>query len=550
MRQSNNQRLQLANTARRRLSLTTIFHRNPLPPRAKLDPSTIPTTRPSSSIPTDIVREIASLLSPADILSFSLTSSTLRNFLLPTLYESVSLKSSKQCRVTLSMLSTRPDICAHIRKLSVRPNYYLAWPKPDEALDEEWVASAISRIAQDLALLNTVDWDGLEAPPDGMWTSLRECCSELQHIFCNVGLRPIDADSQLFQFSNLKSFSLIVRHGLFGTNLFPPSETLPNTFWDMIIHRCPDLEELAICSFSSSARIFDFLPVTTARWPKLQTLTLGSFGYQADFSLGAAEEMSFFKFLDNHPTLNYLRLQWNFKRWMSPFDLLLELSPNALPELDTFWGIYQQLAKLPNRSSIETLDLTCEPLHEDRLTKICPLLRSLTSLTSLDLWTHVTRQDNSHFFLSIFSSCPKLTDLHYMCTMSFPTKTLKQLLSQLHWLPDLKRFSLTKGHKYSDESMLESALLILKYKPTLEQINIRWAREKAPNHLKQEGTYDITSIEGQPSYIIVHEQGIPFIGRPFNRKYKHKLRSSSPAQSLPVRQHQLIHQILPIRRPG
>ncbi|KAG6867373.1 hypothetical protein C0993_003650 [Termitomyces sp. T159_Od127] len=271
------------------------------------------------------------------------------------------------------------------------------------------------------------------------------------------------------------------------------------------------------------SRVFDVLPVTQARWPKLRTLTLGSFGYQTDFSLGTAEEISFSLFLDNHPMLNYLRLQWNFTRWISPPDLRLELSPSALPQLDTFLGIYQQLAKLPNRSSIETLELTCEPLNETRLTQICPLLQSLTSLTSLDLWTCLTGQDN----INLFSS-----------------KTLKQLLSQLHLLPDLKRFSLTKGHSYRDESMLDSALLILKYKPTLEEIHIRWAREKAPNHLKQEGTYDITSIENQPSFITVHEQGIPLVGRPFYRKYKYILRPSDVVQSL--KQKQLL-QLLRIR---
>ncbi|KAG6895514.1 hypothetical protein C0992_000898 [Termitomyces sp. T32_za158] len=122
--------------------------------------------------------------------------------------------------------------------------------------------------------------------------------------------------------------------------------------------------------------------------------------------------------------------------------------------------------------------------------------------------------------------------------MTFPTITLTQLLSQLYRLPELKRFYLTKGHRYRDESMLDTALLILEYKPTLEEIHIRWAREKAPNHLKQEGRYDITSIKGQPSFITVYEQGIPLVGRPFDRKYKYILRPSDVVQSL--KQNQLL----------
>ncbi|KAF5372348.1 hypothetical protein D9615_009263 [Tricholomella constricta] len=539
MRQTNVERPELAKTSRRR-SLSALF-RIPLSTRTPDCPA-IPAPKPlgAISIPAEIIWEIVHLLHPADILSFSLTSSAIRAFLVPALYESVYLKSSRKCQLTLTMLAKRPDICAHIRKLAVRPNYYLSWPRPDEPLRENWVAFMIEGMAGSLVSLHTFDWDGLEVPQDRMWGALRRSCPNLRNIFSNVGMRPLDACSevavllsdriaaypitwQLFEFSNLKSFSLIVRYGLNGADLFPPLEDLPENLWNMLIHRCPDLEELAVCSFSSSTRLFNFLPITEARWAKLHSLTLGSFGYQSDFTLGVADETSFSEFLESHPTLKYIRLQWNFKRWMSPTRVRMGLSTHALPELDTFVGIYQQLKELPNRKSIETLDLTCEPLHESRLEIICPILQTLTSLTSLDLWAHLLspNQDNSRFFSSILSSCPGLIDLHFMCTMTFTAKPLTQLISQLHLLPALKRFSLTKGHKYGDETMLESVLRILRCRPTLQQINIRWAREKAPNHLKQEGTYDITTDdENYPAYVMVHEQGIPLVGRPFDREYK------------------------------
>ena len=54
----------------------------------------------------------------------------------------------------------------------------------------------------------------------------------------------------------------------------------------MVLTRCPDLQELAICSFSSSSRVFNFERITQGRWSKLHTLTLGSFGYKSDFTLG------------------------------------------------------------------------------------------------------------------------------------------------------------------------------------------------------------------------------------------------------------------------
>jgi hypothetical protein len=204
-------------------------------------------------------------------------------------------------------------------------------------------------------------------------------------------------------------------------DLFPPSEVLPDRFWDMVLNRCPDLEELALCSFSSCTRIFDFNRVTEGHWSKLHSLTLGAFGYQSDFSLGPAEDSALGIFLDAHPQLKFMRLQWNFKRWMSPAEIPMHLPPTALPALDTFIGIYQQLAGLPNPGTIESLDLTCEPLHESRVYDIADVLRTLTSLKTLDLWAHVLEpsHDHTHLFYNIVSSCPKLTDFHFMCTTSF-----------------------------------------------------------------------------------------------------------------------------------
>ena len=217
---------------------------------------------------------------------------------------------------------------------------------------------------------------------------------------------------------------------------------MPPRFWEMIITRCPNLQELAICSFSSSARVFDFDRITEGHWPKLHTLTLGSFGYQSDFTLGPpalTNEAGLAHFLNMHTELKYVRFLWNFKRWMSPDTIPMHLSSSSLPVLDTFIGVYQQLAELPNPQAVETLDLTCEPVYESRLTTVCPILRSLTKLTSLDIWTHVfdPRRDHTLFFRSILAACPKLTDFHFMCTTSFTvvrTSASRLSISQLNAL--------------------------------------------------------------------------------------------------------------------
>ena len=227
----------------------------------------------------------------------------------------------------------------------------------------------------------------------------------------------------------------------------------------MVLNNCPDLQELAICSFSSSARVFNFERITQGRWPKLHTLTLGSFGYQSDFTLGPpglieaddddddddnghrnvnnnnGDNISLGQFLDLHRELKYIRFLWNFKRWMSPVSIPLSLTnvtTPSLPNLDTFIGIYQQLTHVPHPEKIETLDLTCEPVYESRLPTVIPILRKLTGLTSLDIWMHVINlgsgEDRLGFFKTVLEACPELVDFHFMCTTSFTVVCFLSLL--------------------------------------------------------------------------------------------------------------------------
>jgi hypothetical protein len=105
----------------------------------------------------------------------------------------------------------------------------------------------IIALSKHLKNMHTFDWDGLELPRDQLWDELRtksvlrlvvvfleiyvffssSSCPQLKAIFTNVGTRPLDPGSALFSFTNLASFSLIVRHGLGGSgksqhvSLFP-----------------------------------------------------------------------------------------------------------------------------------------------------------------------------------------------------------------------------------------------------------------------------------------------------------------------------------------
>ncbi len=89
------------------------------------------------------------------------------------LYRTLTLQSSNDCKVILEMLLKRKDLCGYIRELVVRPNYYQAWPQPDKRICEVWVANAIKKISRHLKAIRSFDWDGLELPDDSLWSELR-----------------------------------------------------------------------------------------------------------------------------------------------------------------------------------------------------------------------------------------------------------------------------------------------------------------------------------------------------------------------------------------
>ena len=94
--------------------------------------------------------------------------------LLPVLYSSVDLRTSKTCRVTLNNLVERPAVTRCIRRLVVRPNH-CSWPEDDEWIDETSIVNAIVKMANagNLQAMNTFFWDGSEMPDDCLWSILR-----------------------------------------------------------------------------------------------------------------------------------------------------------------------------------------------------------------------------------------------------------------------------------------------------------------------------------------------------------------------------------------
>lgn len=96
----------------------------------------------------------------------------MRSLLAPFLYANIELKTNKQCKTTLVMLSKRPEIAQHVRRLAVCPNA-LEWTAPGEEIDESLVVNLLARVCPSLRSLEAFAWEGWEMPSDELWVSFR-----------------------------------------------------------------------------------------------------------------------------------------------------------------------------------------------------------------------------------------------------------------------------------------------------------------------------------------------------------------------------------------
>lgn len=437
----------------------------------------------------------------------------MRSLLVPALYETVILGSTRACQSGLKLPS---EAWRWVRKLAIRPNYYLSWPKADKAVDEGQIASSLVQVTSQGLLneLHTFDWDGNEMAPDLLWDALRVGCPALRTVSSNVGYNPIAPGSSMWRFRNLRAFSLTVRHGLEGDLLFPELESLPREMWDMLIIHCPNLEELNLCSFSPSTRLFDLSPLTTmgVQWPSLTSVVLGCFGYQHDFTMNCdLEAMS--AWVGRHPGLVYARMVWSFKRWVSPESQDIPSLPS--PALDSYAGIYQQIP-LMSAASLTMLDLMTEPIYDARVAGLCPVLRVLPKLEILDIWMQVS---DCTYVEAVLSSCTELREFHFMCTTVGEWGHGLGGLLVLH-VPHLKVFSLTEGWRWTGKrkAMVKLAAGIVRMNERLDQVNVRWVRERCRGHLKEEGRYDVVKeVQGKVAGLVVSERGFNLMGRTFVR---------------------------------
>ncbi|KAK7039486.1 Dna polymerase gamma [Favolaschia claudopus] len=372
-------------------------------------------------VPLDIIIEIAERLTCVeDVLSLSLTSTRIYATLLPVLFTSVDLGSSRMCKVTLdALLAGKPDVARYIRRLVVRPNHVdrRRSQLPPKQIDENWVAQSIVKLATSgrLSKLTSFFWDGSEMPQDDIiWSTLRTCCPELRTVGTNVGPKSISPDSELFRFNDLSGFSLTAKTLPDEWDTFSPTQPeLPDQLWDMLIERSPRLEQLKISVLSQrSRRVWDTRRVVQGRWPLLRDLELGNCSMAGSGSSRVLMEAPFMQFLAAHPAIERLQLPS-----LSSFPRAIVLPSGALPNLREFAGNAAHVKGLPNLARIKTLSLVHQPLSEKMLSLVCGTLKHMKSLTSLSIWLHLDAQtDHYAVFRTLFDSCRRLLHLELSCS--------------------------------------------------------------------------------------------------------------------------------------
>ncbi|KAF7378265.1 hypothetical protein MSAN_00251900 [Mycena sanguinolenta] len=473
-----------------------------------------PTLISCDLLPWEIFIKIAGFLQSDHLLNFSLASSQFRRLLLPELYRTVALHSSRACLSGLAMLRKRPELCMYIRSLIVRPNCaVICWPRTDGPVNETDVASIIEELADNLTNLEKFEWSGLELPSNQLCVALRRKCPMLTEIVSSgAGSGYLSTESEVFNFENLTAFSLFVPPG-------PKKEFLlidiPHSLWDMLTHRAANLQKLSLQLFYSSHHLLDLDRLLNTIFPRLCALHLdivcakGNTAPSQPFTLLGP-------FLSAHPLLTSLSIH------PCPDVLPLDLPPTALTQLTAFVGVYQHVAELPHPELLETLDLTGAPVSAPDMKAIAAALSRLVSLKSLDV-----RVAAPALLVPIIEVCGGLTTLRVVFAANFGMKYLRSLSASLHQhLPHLRSFTLYKGHRLTDGTMLQYALTILANNPALQEIHLAWFAMRERFARRQNGSYVMrTDVMGM-RYLEVCERGVRSAnmgGGIFGRRFRYAL---------------------------
>lgn len=207
--------------------------------------------------------------------------------------------------------------------------------------------------------------------------------------------------------------------------MHPPFDELPQTLWDMLLNRCPNLQHLTIDTVNE--RSIDVRPLFQGRWPSLRHLTLGDFVLLDAFATldsVANNGTSMMNFLAYHQSLEHVTLH-QLEGWYFPLSLSLPLT--SLPNLKHFSARFLMLRHLPDVQRLESLELTNHPHGMYTISGALWALTQLPALLSLRIWIDChdsgdadVKSEHTKYFTEILSCAPRLLHLDISCS-SDPT---------------------------------------------------------------------------------------------------------------------------------
>ncbi|KAI0045961.1 hypothetical protein FA95DRAFT_1520828 [Auriscalpium vulgare] len=447
-------------------------------------------------VPDDILLEIASYLeAPHQVLPLSLTASTFISSrctfraLVPALYAHLTLDGAAQCIRTLDMLYHHPSRARRVRSLCVRADSHERVPMRSPWIrraphDGYGVSAAVRRTATYLEILQRFSWEGEELPPyDDMWFALRVFCPSLKYIGACLGSMLPSPNSHLFDFADLHGFSLCFKSGFYWQyEGVTRDEAVPgyHRLWDMLIKRCPNLQELTLDGFAPHDPV-DAHRLTRGRWPALRTLTLGDVVVDWHTHVNASVRRPFLAFLEAHRALADLRLLGHEQSVAAPA-LLTDVHADALARVEHFAGALEQLAGFQHKARLRTLAVPdAIVLREVTPLTVSGALGALHNLASLTIAFRVEHvSDNGGILRAIVAACPQLEQLDFTCACK-PSFTLDTFSKTIRGLSKLRTLALRIVKSHAEDTLPECGARLARSNPRLRMFTLEFlARSVAP----------------------------------------------------------------------
>ncbi|KAJ3986240.1 hypothetical protein F5890DRAFT_1572451 [Lentinula detonsa] len=436
-----------------------------------------------AAVPGDLLLEIAANLDcRADVYSLCMTNNRFFATVSSVLYTSVTLNSAEQCSTTLNMLRKRPDIARHVRELIVKPGQPSS--SDNQFNDSEKASSAVRDVAMSRVLdaLVKFTWDFDDLPVyDDMWFALRVCCGQLRYVGTSLGTRVPNLHSHLFDFVDLQGFSLYLKRAFFESHLdIFSDEQRPTSkrFWNMLMNKCPNLQELVIDGVSPFP--VDARPLSYARWPKLRRLVLGDVAVDwlpGDALTAPDAKSPFIEFLEAHPNLQSLGLS----RSNISHARLATMAPDTV-KLRSFTGTLEQLQSIPHMHKYLDSVAFREPMRTRDVTAlaVASLLQKLTSLTKLKISFMLhSMYDSGNLLRSLIASCPNLTHLELACGHK-PSFQLELFAKTIRGFSKLRVLHLTVVKYPGDESLVAGATRIAMTNPRIQHFSLAFLPPASP----------------------------------------------------------------------